>query len=59
VAEADLLRPAVEDDRQFADAWLKRQVWTTGVPTGLLETDRPEPSAVMIAALKLARRIPS
>lgn len=56
-AEADVLRLAVEDDRDFADAWLGRQVWTTGVPSGLSDASGREPSAAMMATLKLASRV--
>jgi hypothetical protein len=56
-AEGELLRAAVEEDRRFADAWLGRQVWATGVPDGLPDVARQEPSAAAIAALKLASRL--
>ncbi len=56
-AEGELLRAAVEEDRRFADAWLGRQVWATGVPDNLPDVARQEPSGAMLAALKVASRV--
>lgn len=56
-AEGAILRPAVEEDRRFADAWLGRQIWATGVPDGLPDMARPEPPPAVMAALRMASRV--
>jgi hypothetical protein len=56
-AEGEMLRAAVEEDRRFADGWLGRQVWVTGVPDDLPDVARQEPPGAMLAALKVASRV--